>query len=44
MEKIVVKLMEGRSKEGTSLVKRSAIKSGMIAIGGKVSAVHVGEI
>ena len=34
-----MKLTEGRSKEGTSLVKRSAIKSGMIAIGEKVSAV-----
>ena len=39
MEKIVVKWTEGRLKGATSLVKRSAIKSGTIAIGEKVTVV-----
>ena len=39
MDKIVVKWTEGRSKGATSLVKRSAIKGGTIAVGEKVSVV-----
>ena len=33
MEKIMLKWTEGKSKRGTSVVKRSAIKSGAIAVG-----------
>ena len=39
MDKIAVKWTEGRSKGTTSVVKRSAIKSGTIAVGNKVSVV-----
>ena len=39
MDKIVVKWTEGRSQGTTSAVKRSAIKSGTITVGSKVSVV-----
>ena len=37
MEKILVQWSDGRSKGTTSLVKRSAIKKGTIAVGKRVS-------
>ena len=36
MEKLLVRWSDGRSKGTTSLVKRSAIKNGTIAVGEKV--------
>ena len=39
MDKIIVKWTEGRSKGTTSVVKRSAVKSGAIVVGNNMSVV-----